>query len=129
MTTRRRAEQKLLKSRRFLDYAEASEGEYPDVTISLSASAAINASDALLLANGASTLANEEHIRAVGRLRSLGLKSAAGHLAGALVNKSKAQYSERECSAREASEALKHAQRILRIAEISISSEGSTNEQ
>lgn len=87
-----------------------------DASTSLAVSAAVNAADAILLIDVGGYSQAEEHAQAVSRLRSAGRSQAARHLGMVLALKNKAQYEPRRCTARDATEAFKHSQRLVDFA-------------
>lgn len=87
-----------------------------DAIVSLCASAAINASDALLVGSGGALRSRADHHEAVTALRRLVGEDAARQLQAVLRVKNKAQYEPRRCNAADASMALKRASRLVNLA-------------
>ena len=105
---------KLVKAEEFLLIAKlALEGPYPDAAVSSAAICAINASDALCLLYLGYVLSGEQHERAVRELARAGLKQESEQLGRTLSIKSKAQYSGRHCTEREAQDSVKRAERLV----------------
>ncbi|MDO4027059.1 HEPN domain-containing protein [Clavibacter michiganensis] len=108
---------KIQKAREFLEAASLLADSSHNASVSLSASAAINASDALILFNTGSYPTGSEHTRAVTVLRKVVDNNAAIQLSRALLYKTKAQYALGTCSLAEAESALKSAERLVQKCE------------
>ncbi len=105
----------MAKAKRFMEVAEvARSADYYDSVVSLAVSAGINYSDALCLISLGrySSGGSHEDIFALLRKCSGAGDSVARHLRPLLRVKSKAQYSINVCSAKEADDTLRHAERI-----------------
>jgi len=109
---------RLEKSQQFLDYAGLSDGDdgYRDGLVSLCVTAGINASDAVLVANGATINGRRNHDQAPRDLRQIGQDQMAAALAKLLKLKWKAQYSPERCSAADARTAIAQSRRALGLA-------------
>lgn len=108
---------RLAKCQQFLDLAELAEDEpYSDAMISLCVTAGVNASDAVLAANGRFEQSRRNHDRAPAELREIGQDLMASTLSRLLRLKSKAQYSPKPCTAEEARSALHGARKLLELA-------------
>lgn len=115
---------KLAKAEEFQLLAGLAVDQYYDAAVSLAATAAINASDALIVLSGGAIPGRQEHQAAVKVLRSRVNAAAANHLAGALRQKSKSQYSAQQCSSKEAEEAVLHSGRLLDQLRTSVGNNG-----
>jgi len=105
---------KVAKAEQFLLLADVAVGsECWDAGCSLVASAAISASDALIMAAGGLIPSREEHARAAKTLSDLTDASMGRQLHTALKTKSKSQYDSARCSQKEAEEGLKAATRLV----------------
>ncbi|WP_146243509.1 hypothetical protein [Curtobacterium sp. MCLR17_034] len=116
---------KRAKAEEFQFLASLAVGQYHDAAASLAASAAINASDALIVHKGGAIPNRQDHQAAVKILRRLVDGRAAGHLAGALRMKSKSQYSATHCTDKEAHDAVLHSGRLLDCMREEVSDSGS----
>lgn len=96
--------------------ALAVDGESWDACVSLSVSAGVNASDAVLLQRIGTIVAGDSHEEAVRVLRKNSEGNVANQLARLLSVKHKAQYSALRCTAAEADAAYKRGERILEMA-------------
>jgi uncharacterized protein (UPF0332 family) len=105
---------KVAKAADFLLMAEIADelGSY-DAAVSLAVSAAINASDALILAAGGVVPSGDDHAVAERSLSRLAGPDAAKQLSRALRLKSQAQYQIRRCTAAEAAKVLQAAERLV----------------
>ncbi len=106
--------QKIRKASEFLLVAEmALEMDAYDAAASLAVSAAINASDALLLHRSCVLPQAEDHRRAVTLLRQYGFVQASTQLSRILGVKNKAQYQVQSCTLKEAADAIQRTGRLL----------------
>jgi hypothetical protein len=114
---------KMAKAAEFLEVADvALAGDCYDSAVSLSASAAINAADALCLHSFGRYSTSQGHDDAVvfvGRAGVIG-RSVATQLSRILAVKNKAQYANARCSPREAADAVKRATRIVDLVQRTI---------
>jgi uncharacterized protein (UPF0332 family) len=106
---------KLEKAEEFLLAAQLMEEEVQahDAATSLAVSAAINASDAIILAYGRSYPRSTDHNRAVTILRNVAGSSSSRQLANALALKNRAQYDLSRCSPANARTAISAAERLI----------------
>jgi HEPN domain-containing protein len=105
---------KVAKASEFLLFADFAVSEKAwDVACSLSASAAINASDALIVALGGAIPSRDEHAGAVRTLSRLADTNAGRQLVAALKTKSKSQYEMSSCTESNAQAAMKAAERLV----------------
>lgn len=105
---------KLAKAKVFLLAAELLDGTgLYDAIVSLSVSAAINASDGLIAARGFPVPSGQDHNMAVSVLRRSGGGEAANQLQRVLGLKNRAQYSVPNCTAADADTAFKCATRLV----------------
>jgi len=84
-----------------------------DAAVSLAISAAINASDALVLDFENILPSGKDHHRAIALLKSATDRDTGRQLEYVLNLKSKAQYAVQRCTASEAEEVLKRAKRLV----------------
>lgn len=119
MLNERAIRSKLTKARAFLDFGDLAldDTAQADSCVSLAASAAVNAADAVLLLHGVPLMHARSHTEAILKLRSAGYRQEASHLEKALLNKTRAQYSEFRCTVVDSRRALQHAGRLLLSAE------------
>lgn len=96
--------------------AELASDGYFDASVSLAVSASINAADVLCLATSGYYSSGQNHDRAPAILKKAGLSIESSQLARVLGVKVKAQYSPARCTDRDATEAVKSAQRLIRSA-------------
>lgn len=105
---------KVAKAEEFLLMAEiAIDLNAYDAAVSLAVSAAINASDAMILAAGGVVPSGQEHATAARTLGRLAGSDAANQLNRALSLKSRAQYEIRRCTATDAAKAQQAAERLV----------------
>lgn len=110
---------KITKAEKFMAVADvAVAADHHDAAVSLAVSAGVNYVDALCLQRlGRRAGRSEGHEDALGLLRKCGGvgDTVARHYRRLLRNKTKAQYSAQECTDREASETIQHAERIRNL--------------
>lgn len=105
---------KVAKAKDFLAAAEIMEDiDAYDAAVSLAISAAINASDALVLDFSGSMPSGQDHHGAIALLKRATDRDTARQLDYVLNLKSKAQYAVQRCTAVEAAEVLKRAKRLV----------------
>lgn len=109
-----RVQTKIRKAEEFLASAELVRdlGAF-DATVSLGSSAAINASDALIVGSAGRLPSVREHSEAVTLLRRATDRDTAAQLLFVLGLKNKAQYELRRCTSIEADAVLKRATRLV----------------
>lgn len=96
--------------------AELASDGYFDASVSLAVSAAINAADVLCLAATGNYPSGQNHDRAPVLLKMAGLSIEGSQLTRVLGVKTKAQYSPARCTEKDATEAVKSAQRLVQSA-------------
>jgi uncharacterized protein (UPF0332 family) len=105
---------KLAKAEEFLSMAEiAHELGAFDAATSLAVSAAISASDSIIVASGGVVPSGQDHSQAVTILRRVADQQTSRHLVRALGLKNKAQYDLQRCTQSDADDAIRAADRLL----------------
>ncbi|WP_157413065.1 hypothetical protein [Aeromicrobium sp. Root236] len=104
---------KLAKAKEFLLVAGVAHDQAFDAATSLAVSAAVNASDAILLIEVGTYPTGGQHMHALTLLREAGYGRAARHLGACLGLKNKAQYAVSACTRGNADAAVSHATRIV----------------
>lgn len=105
---------KVAKAKDFLAAAEIMrELDAYDAAVSLAVSAAIHASDALVLDFSGIMPSGQDHHSAIALLKSATDRDTGRQLDYVLNLKSKAQYAVQRCTASEAAEVLKRAKRLV----------------